>query len=128
MLLQAARVLVVAEPPRALVPLVRSLSDASAYVAVAQNAREAWHLCRRAPSDVVITNSELPDAALDVFSRAVRAVDRATCIVVTYGGGMPSTRSCAPDADVILSTPMDPAAVVARLRNHVQEARTRRAA
>ena len=58
----------------------RWLSNAGAYVAIAPNAREGFNLCRRGSFDIVITNSGLPDASVDVFIRAIRAVDSAAVI------------------------------------------------
>jgi hypothetical protein len=48
----------------------------------------------------------------------MRAVDSATFIVVTDGGGQLSTRSHEFAADLVLSKQIDPASVVALLRNH----------
>jgi DNA-binding response OmpR family regulator len=124
MLLQAASVLIVEHQPRVVVPLVRSLSNEGAYVAIAPNAREAFNLCRRGSFDIVITNSGLPDASIDVFIRAIRAVDSATVIVVTDGSEHQSMKSHAFGADFVLSKPIDPASVLAFLRNY----ETRRAA
>ena len=117
MLLQAASVLVVDDRPASLVPLVRALSDEGAHVAIAPNAREAFNLCRRRPFDIVITNGELRDASVDVFVRAVRAVDGAAFIVVNDGSGQLSKKSHEIGADLIVSDHTDPASVVALLRN-----------
>ena len=116
-MLQAASVLVVDHQPRFVVPLVRSLNDEGAYVAIAPNAREAFNLHRQRPFDVVITNSGLPDASVDVFIRAIRAVHNATFIVVTDGGGLLSTKSDEVGADVIVSKQTAPASLLARLRH-----------
>ena len=124
MLLQAASVLVVDHQPRVFLPLVRSLSAEGAYVAIAPSAREAFNLCRRRSFDIVITNSGLPDASVDVFIRAIRAVDSVIVIVVTDRGEHPSTKSHEFGADLVLWKPIDPASVLALLRNY----ETRRAA
>lgn len=116
--LRAASVLVVDHQPRVFVPLVRSLSAEGAYVAIAPNAREAFNLCRRRPFDIVITNSRLPDASMDVFIRAIRALDSATVIVVTDGGEHLSTKSHEIGADLVLSKPIDAASVLALLRGY----------
>lgn len=122
--LQAVSVLVADHQPRDVVPLVRSLSDEGAYVAIAPSAREALNLCRRGSFDIVITNSGLPDASVEVFIRAIRAVDGGTVIAVTDGGEHPSMKSHEFGADFVLSKPIDPASVLALLRNY----ETRRAA
>ena len=124
MVLHAASMLVVDHQPRVLVPLVRSLSAEGTYVAMAPTAREAFNLCRRHAFDIVITNSVLPDAPVDVFIRAIRAVNSATVIVVTAGGEPLSTKPHEIGADLVLPRQIDPASVLGLLRSY----ETRRAA
>jgi len=118
MLLQTARVLLVDHEPRVFAPLARTLTAEGAYVAIAPNAREAFNLCRRQSFDIVITNSALRDASVDVLVRAIRALDTATVIVATGRGEHLS------GADLVLSEPIHPATALRLLRSY----ETRRAA
>jgi DNA-binding response OmpR family regulator len=118
MMLREASVLVVENDPHTRFVQMRLLMGAGAHVDGVANGREAFLLCRQRHFDVVITDLRLPDAAGDVFIRAIRAVSSPTCIVAFTDEREPFlSRAREAGADAIFSKSTEWTRVLAYLRN-----------